>query len=62
MNIKIKINLICVSKEYEIKTKIIQEQWLELKMTFVFFYWVELTFGGREQKFGGEGVNVQIFG
>ena len=26
------------------------------------FYWVELTFGGREQKFGGEGVNEHIFG
>ena len=53
--------MICVSKEYEIKTKMVQEQWLQLKMTFLFFYWVELTFGGRE-KFGGEGVNEQIFG
>ena len=26
------------------------------------FYWVELTFGGRKQNFGGEGVNDQIFG
>ena len=26
------------------------------------FYWVELIFGGREPKFGGEGVNEQIFG
>ena len=25
-------------------------------------YWVELTFGGRESKFGGEGVNEQIRG
>ena len=25
------------------------------------FYWVELTFGGRESKFVGEGVNEQIF-
>ena len=39
----------------------VQEQWLQLKMTFLFFYWVELTFGGKE-KFGGEGVNEQIFG
>ena len=28
----------------------------------IFFYWIELTFGGSEQKFGGEGVNEQIFG
>ena len=25
-------------------------------------YWVELTFGGRESKFGGEGVIEHIFG
>ena len=25
----------CVSKEYEIKTKMVQEQWLQLKMTFL---------------------------
>ena len=31
-------------------------------MTFLFFYSIELTFGGRESKFGGEGVNEQIFG
>ena len=54
--------MICVLKEYEIKTKMVQEQWLQLKMMFLFFYWVELTFGGREKKFGGEAVNEQIFG
>ena len=46
--IKIKISMICVSKEYEIKTKMAQEQWLQLKMTFLSFYRVELTFGVRE--------------
>ena len=40
----------------------VQEQWLQLKMTFLFFSWVALTFGGREQTFGGEVVNEQIFG
>ena len=25
----------CVSKEYEIKTKMVQEQWLQLKMFFL---------------------------
>ena len=39
--------MICVSKEYEIKTKMVQEKWLQLKMTFLFFNWVELTFGGE---------------
>ena len=36
--------MICVSKEYEIKTKMVQEQWLQLKMTFLFFYWVGFDF------------------
>ena len=30
--------MICVSKEYEIKTKIEQEQWLQLKMVFFLGY------------------------
>ena len=49
--------MICVAKEYKIKTNMVQEQWLHLKMTFIFFYWVEMTFGETESKFGGEGVN-----
>ena len=28
----------CVSKEYEIKTTMVQEQWPELKMTFLLGY------------------------
>ena len=28
----------CVSKEYEIKTKMDQEQWLQLKMLFLLGY------------------------
>ena len=31
-------------------------------MTFLFLYWVDLTFGGREHKLGGEAVNELIFG
>ena len=56
-SIKIKISMICVSKEYEIKTKMVQEQWLQLKMTFLFFYWVELAFDGEGIKiwWGGRG-------
>ena len=56
--------MICVSKEYEIKTKMVQEQWLQLKMTFLFFYWVELTFGGEGIKIwweGGRGGGMSKF-
>ena len=37
-SIKIKISMTCVSKGYEIKTKMVQEQWLQLKMTFFLGY------------------------
>ena len=33
----------CVSKEYEIKTKIGQEQWLQLKMLFLLGYNLKLV-------------------
>ena len=46
--IKIKINMTCVSKKHEIKTKLVQEQCLQLKITFLFFYWVELAFDREE--------------
>ena len=40
-SIKMKINLVCVSKEYEIKTKMEPEQWLQLKIRLKnCFYWV----------------------
>ena len=32
-----KINMTCKSKEYQIKTKMEQEQWLQLKMLFLVF-------------------------
>ena len=37
-SIKIKINMTCVSKEYESKTIIVHEQWLQLKMLFLLGY------------------------
>ena len=37
-SIKMKINMACVSKEYEVKTKMEQEQWLQLKMLFLLGY------------------------
>ena len=35
---RIKISLTCVYKEHEIKTKMVQEQWLQLKMKFSLGY------------------------
>ena len=72
---KIKFSMTCLSKEYEIKTKLEQEQWLQLKLTFLLVYnlkiviqWGELTFGGgevywgeRRQSFSRWGGNEQIF-
>ena len=37
-SIKIKISMTYVPKEYEIKTKMVQEQWLQLKVTFLLGY------------------------
>ena len=45
-SIKIKISMTCVSKEYKIKTKMVHEQWLQLKWSL---YWVitwKLLFSG----------------
>ena len=48
-----------MSKEYEIKTKMEQEQLLQLKMLFLLGYWVitwKLLFRAGGMTFGGEGV------
>ena len=42
-SIKIKISTTCVSKEYEIKTKMVQEQWLQLNWVII---WKFLFSGG----------------
>ena len=39
-----KINTACVSKEYEIKTKMAQEQWLLLKIVFLLGYNLKIVF------------------
>ena len=47
-----------MSKEYEIKTKMEQEQLLQLKMLFLLGYWVitwKLLFRAGGMTFGGEG-------
>ena len=38
ISIKIKINMACVSKEYEIKAKMEQEQWPQIEMQFLLGY------------------------
>ena len=45
--IKSKISVTCVYKEYEVKTKIVQEQWIQLNMKFSFFQ------GRREELYWG---------
>ena len=35
---KIKISMTCVSKEFEIKAKMVHEQWLQLQMQFLLGY------------------------
>ena len=42
-SIKIKLSITCVSKEYEIKTKMVQE-WLKLKMRFLLRYNLKILF------------------
>ena len=37
-SIKIKISMTCVCKEYEVKIKMAQEQWLQLKINFLLGY------------------------
>ena len=60
-SIKIKISTTCVSKEYGMKTKMVHEQWLQLKMKFLVGYnltivtkWGGLTFGRK----GGADKNL----
>ena len=47
--VKIKISMNCFSKEDEIKTKLVQGQWLQLKATFLFFLsgWLGFWWGGE---------------
>ena len=45
----------CVSKEHEIKTKMVHEQWLLLKMKYSLDYNFKMLFSGGELTFGGEG-------
>ena len=52
----IKINMACVSKEYEIKTKMEQEQWLQLKKLFLFGYNLKIVLWWGELIINHKGV------
>ena len=42
-NIKIKISMTCVYKEYEVKIEIVKEQWQPLKMKFLIGYNIKIV-------------------
>ena len=58
----------CASKEYEIKTKMVQEKWLQLKMVFFlgytlksFNWWEAIHFWkGENKNFGGGGGEERV--
>ena len=54
-SIKIKISMIYVLKEYEIKTKMVQEQWLQLKRMFLFFIRLNWLLVGGNKNLVGRG-------
>ena len=64
---KITIGMTCVSKEYEIKTKMVQEKWLQLKMLFLlgytlksFNWWEAIHFWRGENKNVGGGWEERV--
>ena len=71
-SIKIKIRMTCVYREYEIKTKMVQEQWLHLWMKFLLVYNMKIVIkwgwplvvvvGSLLGRFFQVGWNEQIFG
>ena len=42
-SIKLKISVTCVYREYKVKIKMVQEQWLQLKMKFLFGYIMKIV-------------------
>ena len=60
-SIKTKISMICVLKEYEVKTKMVQEQWLQLKrflLGWIDFRWERIKIWW----WGGEWANFLLVG
>ena len=69
-SIKMKISMTCVYKDYGVKTKMVQEQWIQLKTTFLLDYNLNIVIqlgklifvGGREETFGGDGGEGSLLG
>ena len=68
-SIKIKINMTCVSKEHDIKTKMEQEQWIQLKMLYLLGYnlkiviwWGGINIWWGESLLGGKWANFRLVG
>ena len=51
-----------MSKEYEIKTKMEQEQWPQLKMLFLLGYYLKIVIGREELTFGWAGGDKNLVG
>ena len=54
--------MICVSKGYEIRTKMVQEQWLQLIMTLVFIWLNWLLVGGNTNLVGSGWMSKFLVG
>ena len=54
-SIKTKISMTRVSKEYQMKTKMVQEQWLQLKMMFLLGYNLKTVIKWDDSLLTGEG-------
>ena len=72
-SIKIKISMSCVYKENEVKIKIVQEQWLRLKIKFLLGYNMKIVLSPRLWNTGlvnsgasltswGEGASLALVG
>ena len=63
-SIKINNSMTCVSKEHVIKTKLVQEQCLQLKMTFLFFLlrWIDFWWAGNKSLVGKKEGEWASFG
>ena len=62
-SIKIKINMTCVSKEHDIKTKMEQEQWIQLKMLYLLGYNLKIVIwwgGGDKYLVRGESTGGKM--
>ena len=49
----------CAYKKYEVKIKMVQKQWLQLKINFLLCFNIKIViYGGLELTFGGARINI----